>query len=1715
MFGVVRLGFLMQRRKQLSLLCLLGIVFSSTADSCAIGQVANSTSTTNGVVVSSGQQVIDAHHLNGASGLSVAKGATAIIDFGTASSINLTGNLSNYGSIYAVSTNPQVHTANLSALNISNMQGGLLTTVLPSGGFSVLPNLLPNLNLSIAAVNSIYNAGVISSAANLNLSAGNTITNIGTMSAVQNVNILAGINGLVNSGLIQSIAANINVSTLAAQNLVVNNTNGTMQALLGSINMSTLSSVNDKPDLTIFGGNLLSKELNITDLLGATDINVNNVSGTLNVSACSAHVTAAGPNLSLGAMNITGDPTFYNTTGSITINSDLIFTGASFSLANLAIVANTDILTGSGATQINTSNTLGNGGNILMVAGAQFTSSGPATVPSGGTISSSGSGDTSSTLTITGASSTGGKIDLTGGGNFQTINTTGSTSGQAPPGNLNGASGGFLTMVAYSGSGFNAGTINMPSTMVINTSGSPAGYGSVQNGNVTLIAGAATGQAITTGTIITSGNIGNTNVNNGVVYIGSATPTMLQFPGALSPGPVINQAIFPGTSIFQVINPAGLVAGQTVVINPFGANSETATINNVTGGQITLNSPLQNSHSSTENIYVSAASLVIPPGAVVSGCCPGGANSVINNGGVFAPGALQGGNITLGPISSGANIVVASNPLSSNTVTFSGNVNLAANPQQQTTLTGGTVTNTPAAYLTNPSISINAGQVIVNNAVVVSSEIPSCSTCFNSLNINAQSINNSGSLVGYNVNLKSPAGQNLTITNTGQIVGGAVNAGATQNAFVDIQSGGSLILSGTGSISAPGTLSVIEVAAADGKLLNINSSHTFSTGAEGLVILDAQRNTGEINIAGNSTETFSPGSYLVVNTPSLTLDSGSSITGASFVAFTSGLAYQADGVTPVPLTITVIGGTAHISSSGSPSYISMRPIEGANIIFTGASSTLNFSQTANLVVSNGGTVQTNNITVSPFQQVSGLPGAGIAFQPYVGPLINTNGYTNFAAYSYQQVLSLMAPLAASQLFPILSTYTQGVVLDTNNQPLQSYSTGYVIQAAKEIGLRVSAGVFINMNNAGTVTSQTDSKGNPVDLSAALSGAAKYGNVVDVVMGNEDIVGGQTPAPSITTLTNLISAAQTLRNSTTNPLTGTNFSSTSLPVTTRQVGGVFDIVNPSFGNAAATTAMVALMKQVDGYVYGNFYPFFNNNVIQALTCQTCTPAPNYPYIGMAASQPAFTSLVQYNMSQQYTPVATDVKTYVGAGAPSIRIGETGWGTSGPPQASLTYAGYYFPAMQSWSSTTIDPVKGTPGVPIVAYFEAYNEPWKPTDKGLPGGPGTSTVTLLAAASAGSTSITVSGPTSNFTGLSQIVIDPPAPAPNAPPPFNPPPANQEFANIMSVTTNGSGQTVLNLYSPLTQNHSSHEIVDAGEGAEKSFGIWVANGTNFNVPPLQPQVSYALNSITQNFALPSQPLLVSSLSLAPQPVAPQVIPSPQIIGALPALNLSALNAAISSSSGTIIQTDINPAQDKPGAANPNAINADLATSQGLVAVGLGPAGIPLNPKDSLVIFNGNNLLLSPDHNLSVQTNLAQIQIDAGSAVMMVQNGETLGIYALHDDHSGAVTVTLNGQNIEIPIGRQLVLTSNGTANFDEVSPIKMGYRGLTLSKLGNLKAFMSEFSLPTALSTTDPLRKLMKSHDKEDQQLAGRLLKTAAAMMIMGRLNQPFQPIKKTGAN
>lgn len=416
------------------------------------------------------------------SGLIVPTGVTTLYNSSSNPTLDFSGTFANSGNFYSYSTatgSASEASAAINAGSILNNSTGLISSVLPSSVLSLasITDYIQSMNLSLTSLGNLTNLGVISSSGNLAFNAGGSFINHNSISSAGDLAINA-TSAINNYG---AMAAANNIAMTSAIGSI--NNSGTIAATMGNINIASMAATTN-----IAGGNWYSNEFNLHAPGSIIDINVSELTGILNIDAECAHVTASTSDLNLGLLNITGDPVYYNTGGSITTGAITTAAGQDLTLAASGNV------TVNGA--LNTSPGAPGTGNLHIIAGANF-------VPPPPIIDSQVNNSTSQVLTIsqsalpTGGSATGGNITVNGA-----INT----------------GGGNLNMIAFAGTGGINGNINTQAS--INTGNAGAG----SNGNIVSIAGGSAGTGFFNNGTVSTTNGGTGTAGN--ILIASATPVI-------------------------------------------------------------------------------------------------------------------------------------------------------------------------------------------------------------------------------------------------------------------------------------------------------------------------------------------------------------------------------------------------------------------------------------------------------------------------------------------------------------------------------------------------------------------------------------------------------------------------------------------------------------------------------------------------------------------------------------------------------------------------------------------------------------------------------------------------------------------------------------------------------------------------------------------------------------------------------------------------------------------------------------------------------------------------------------------------------------------------------------------------------------------------------------------------------------------------------------
>lgn len=659
-----------------------------------------------------GTIVLNQHLSQALSDLVIPMGVTVIDKVNSSNpTLKISNDLTNDGNLYVVSPGrPATNSTagiTISAANIYNEPGAIISTVLPQSGLLGYNNSMNSVNLTLSAANNIVNQGSIASSGNLTLSAGGSIVNAlpaGVSSpspliqAANNVNLQSA--NITNSGSIIATAGNINISSRQDANIAVNNAGGQISAPAGVINVRNAAYVGNS-GFSLLGGQVRAEEVNINSGQGQIDFDTDQIDAVVNAVGGAAVIGTTSGNLTLGNIELSGDPLIFNLTSSVTLSGNL-----NVGTNPLSILAGGNIVTGTNSSDIVAD-------QLNVIAGANLAQPGGVGTP---VIWSDGG------MGNNGGSVTGGSIDFTQGTPITSI--TISSSGQ-------------VAFLAFNPPGGTTGQIILPTNSEIDTAG-PVGFYSeatasgaqpgIQFGNIGTITGtggvvivnqlfapsattnfdATTGAPnrgvlypVVTGSPANAANIvgGNIVANNGM-----SVPVEIGVDGGISSNGNITIGNITATGTVAVASSVAAAGGNVTVGNistvrgiNLGTPNGTLGLHNVSSGSLT-------STNSTVYVFANTVNLgfvtvpTTPVGNLEAGNEVGTATGNILGvaAGVVTAGYVDPG-ITIGPL-----------PTPTNTTTMTTTTTTVATTVTVTSTTGTTTTTTLTSY---PGLN---GQVVVN-----------------------------------------------------------------------------------------------------------------------------------------------------------------------------------------------------------------------------------------------------------------------------------------------------------------------------------------------------------------------------------------------------------------------------------------------------------------------------------------------------------------------------------------------------------------------------------------------------------------------------------------------------------------------------------------------------------------------------------------------------------------------------------------------------------------------------------------------------------------------------------------------------------------------------------------------------------------------------------------------------------------------------------------
>jgi hypothetical protein len=155
-------------------------------------------------------------------------------------------------------------------------------------------------------------------------------------------------------------------------------------------------------------------------------------------------------------------------------------------------------------------------------------------------------------------------------------------------------------------------------------------------------------------------------------------------------------------------------------------------------------------------------------------------------------------------------------------------------------------------------------------------------------------------------------------------------------------------------------------------------------------------------------------------------------------------------------------------------------------------------------------------------------------------------------------------------------------------------------------------------------------------------------------------------------------------------------------------------------------------------------------------------------------------------------------------------------------------------------------------------------------------------------------------------------------------------------------------------------------------------------------------------------------------------------------------------------------------------------------------------------------NVVFNPSHDIVIGTHEGDVHIGGGSHVFVMESGHDVAIYNLHQEGKGKVYVVSGNQRLTIGTAQMIVLSRQSAKDFDGLNgEMKIiSYRSVRPVEMQNgVRAFIGEFSIPSAFASVIPLNKMLKSDETKDKVAVDRILKSQVVLTSMMGTGSPFE--------
>jgi len=1518
---------------------------------------------------------------------------------------------------------------------------------------------------------------------------------------------------------------------------------GTFSSTAGTITLQNGGNL----AVTLTSGNIKVGNIIDTGTAGAVSLQTNGAASSITLSGSSPLPTGwYGIGLLAGTGKINGLPsgtiTLAPNQASGTLNGGNVFiSGSNLATTNFNINVSGGGSTGNGgiASFINTATAAYTASNLTI--NASGANAGEVIIGTGGNFSYSGTGIT--------ANATGGGSAGTGNGATYVLSAGSSASGTLTVSSINASgsglgSGGSITLNSNSSTAFSvsdgkflvtagAGSSNNGTIVITNRGGGindSAGFTAASTNPVGSLTLSSAGSLA--GTISVTPALGDANTNSINLIAGGSGSVTWHAPITAT---TVNLTSGTGTIVGLGQTGSNDIAASNLSANTAGTGSVLI----FTNGAGTLNvGPSSAGTTLTINANNSIASNgVLKAGSV--GLSSTGTNASISlNGNVIATAAT--GSVTLA--STGTGSITDFNPAGTDAIQAKTIILASA-----TGSTGQIGTNSTALRIETSNLSSRStGLANINNlglsgaALTLSQANTSNSNPFTLQSATAVTIAAS-SVLGSSVSINTSSGSGGIALNANSVLN-ATNTVSLTTATGNISEGKSssiigatvALQSSTGSIGAAASALAITAnnlsANSTSGVVNVNDA------SSGAVVVSSLGTSGALTFASTlaSSTTINgnvSGSTVILNTGGNTALNGNitATTGSVTLSQTGAIANPTSINGNVEANTSVTINTAgNISTNGTVAGVSSVSMTTPGSI----------SLTGNVVASNAGTGSVS-LTAGTTGSITDVIHAGSdVIQSKTVTL--KNGSIGIAATPLRVDTTSLAANTAGLTFLDNLGFNPGTGVAALSVTSANSTSTFSLQSAAAVTFTPT------LPGATSIVIDTSSGAGGITLSGATLGSSN--SAVQLISGAGNITAASTTitgatvvitsaAGSIGTSAPLkVSTASITASSVSGPMNISDTLKAAVTVNSLSTGGALTFASPSAtavtfsgpvsgssvtlntfigsggtaqfnGNIIATTGALMLNETGTGSSTLNSPLISAGTTVTLNTVGATTFGPNVSVSANPAASPSANGAITVSESTGLLTVGgADSFQANGNTAGSITLLEKA-NLANPPSAqgitvgsgssfntlltakSLTTTAFPLPGQISLvvGSIPTKPVAGSSKPSAVNEIDG-NNPANKVYYGSPsvsvsGAPNSSNMIVVG------NSAIVFAPGTNapisISGPSNFVADPPAASP-------------------SLSSISSSQV-----SNITAARTSNASVEA-----PSSGVQVSNASihsdNFSSSIANANSDLQLNILSVNSAL--QSTSVNSIHQSTNINAVNTGATPGSAGVPPAYSSTQSSNIFSNShwsplSGQVSEFESSELQS-------GEIDAVIASDRDLGIKATACLPVPSligNGKSKVVELRDGTVLFAPLVNTTVKTPFGNVDIDAKSIVLLIASKHGIAVYNLDDQHRDAVRVHAGGRTLTLSPSNQAVITSKQNTAFEQVNPLEtMAYRRVTDFEIGaNLRAFNSEFSMLSAISTIKPLKSIVSSKHPEARRISAHLLKTAAAMVQLKAGLESYQKV------